>query len=390
MRRKRRRKRMGKRRRRVLPLILVVLTVLTGVGILSLMRPYRPFYSREEVEKYLEQRYACAFTVEELVSEDRHSRERIWRVTAEPYPELELYAWDVWHDGSWDSLLPVYSPAVHRLHDNCLSTSWNLWGVPLMEEYGVTGLSVPESDAFGGVPYDQDTAYRVRYTDDLDAVGADLSELLGRLKALPFFRAVDSRYFIPVRMIVHEDVGFIYHEDRFSIGQDYEDGEVAERLWTMQGYVLADLDRKLKKMGVSPSLLARLDPPAAGEDFFVTGDAFAAFSCQGVLDETTRAALFPEGALYDWRTRLGGIPLLDAPVLYDYGTGEIDGRQYRCLSADGAVSHREGTGGRLFFLDVETGEAYQYGDFFLGSIEPEITGFLVKTGLCAAPEALAA
>ncbi len=380
---------MSRSRKRAV-LILAALALLAGLAVLWQMKPYRPFYTRQEVETYLEQRYDCDFTVNELVSEDRLHHQRVWRVTAEDYPDLTLYAQDIWYDGHWDSMFPVRYAPVHRLHDNCLSVSWNRWGTPLLAEYGVTAdLSVPDSDPFGGVPTHREEAYRVCYTDDLDDVGARLEALLDELADLPFFRAVDVRFFIPVRMTVHEDVGFIYHEERFPVGRDYAPGEVAERLWGMRDYVVADLDRKFEGMGISPDLLDRFDPPAVSQDFFVTGDAFGPFSLQGPLDAAARDALFPGGTLYDWQTLQGASPLLDAPALYDYGTGEIDGRQYRCLSVQEIVSHREQTSGALYFLDEETGAVYQYGDFFLGSIEPEITGFLVDTGITASPEALA-
>ncbi len=341
--------------------LLLILVLLSGCT-------RRTCYTSAQVRERLEEKYHLTLAVEERAAE---AGGRVYQVTAAEYPELAFQAWDNWYDGSWDSLLPIYHPGGYQLRDDLQARAWDCCAVPILEEYGLAGLA---SGSLGDL---DSPVYDICYADDLEQEARRLSELLERLRALPVFAEMGpmeeeriDRFSVPVRLMVHPDVGFIYEREDFYIRCPYTEAGIAERLASMRDYLTADLDRKLRRIGISEQVLAPFDPPVVGEDFLVTGD---------LLNELAEGEAVPAGPR--WRG------LTEGELLYLCGEVQVEGRRY-LSAATAPLSSREAVAGRLFLVDGETGEIWQYGDWISGLGQSRV-GFLVRTGRSLTPPDLA-
>jgi len=198
--------------------VIALLTVTACFLFFLLIRCfYRPFYSSDDMKKQLEERYALTFQIGDLISQSSNPRRRTYEVSIAEYPDLTCYIVDSWTSCSWsggqNGVPPIYTLPNHSLWDSCLTASWNQYGVPLLEEYGIYGLEIGESEQFFGVSvhslYEKNARYLVDSEDDFEQQAEILFGLLEQLRQIPVFHDTiskwNSQYFpVPVRITAGE------------------------------------------------------------------------------------------------------------------------------------------------------------------------------------------
>lgn len=218
------------RRRRIF--LGVTAAVLIGALALLLVRCHvRPFYSEREVREILEERYGVPFTLQRLPEEGR-----VYRGWSEAWPELECTVRDVWYDGYWDSLLPVWHFPRHAVTDTLRAEAWERHAVPILAEYG---LEAGEGD-------DSDSGTRFPLGSDLNKLAEELAEAIGRIREAPVFSNLLEQgerigyWRVPVLLTAGEG-----YEIRGTFGLDtaWTAEAVREELETLEGRLVRWLER---------------------------------------------------------------------------------------------------------------------------------------------------
>ncbi|MCI8419178.1 MAG: hypothetical protein HFF79_01550 [Oscillospiraceae bacterium] len=169
------------RRRRIA--LAALAAIVTGVLALLLARLYvHPFYSERRLCSLLEERYGAAFAVRRMPDEGEG---RVYQAVCSAWPELELSVRDVWYDGTWDSLFPVWHFPRHAVVDTLRAAAWNRYAVPILAEYGWEGAETGEWAQFN--EFGDESGVVIPGDADLDGIAAELAEAVGRIREAPVF-----------------------------------------------------------------------------------------------------------------------------------------------------------------------------------------------------------
>lgn len=220
-------------RRRVF--LRVLAAVLIGLLAFLLVRCHaRPFYSEQRVRSILEERYGCAVTVHRQPGE---LNERYYRAVCEAWPGLEFSVRDVWYEGCWDSLLPVWHFPRHEVEDYLRAAAWNAYALPILAEYGLEVEVAGDRQWYNGRRAGSNGTL-VPLGTDLDALAADLTEAIARLRGAPVFSDLLERgerigyWSVPVCLSAGEELSVeepsIYAE--FPLDTDWTEEEVRAEL----------------------------------------------------------------------------------------------------------------------------------------------------------------
>lgn len=175
------------RRRRI---VLGVLAA-AGAGVLALLlaRLYvRPFYPEWRICGILEERYGCGVTLQRQPGE---RNERLYRAVCEAWPEVEFTVQEVWYEGCWDSLLPIWHFPRHAVTDYLRAAAWNRYAVPILAEYGLEAPEAGAMQVYNGQLADD--GILIPLGTDLDALAADVAEAAGRIREAPVFSDLLAR-----------------------------------------------------------------------------------------------------------------------------------------------------------------------------------------------------
>ncbi len=366
--------------RRVRPGLGRLLLCFIVLGFAGCSQPV--FYSSSEIETLLAERYGLTFTVGDCRSADED--QRIYPVACVEFPELTFEAVDVrsppgWSGGS-GGVPPLPHGSSHALLDSFRTVSWNRYAAPLLAQYEIAGLEVPEAQRFYGVDYFSGAVreYPIRLADDPNVYIDELFALLTRLDSLPAFqtyRGDDSTdfpaYGIPVQLTVADGIGNTTEHLRLAVGYGYEKEELAELLAALRRTVRNNLKREMERSGVLACALERVESPAIGVDFYFLEDS------DGLAFFRTCAAVSPSGG---WivlaalvREARGSLP----ETFSVYPAGRFADTVWYCVAEP---LHEEDGSPLRFCIAPETGAVWQYapcrGDAFLvdtGSVLPPET-----------------
>lgn len=175
------------RRRRIV--LGVLAAAAAGVLALLLARLYvHPFYPEWRVCSILEERYGCGVAVQRQPGE---KNERLYRAACETWPEVEFTVREVWYEGSWDSLLPIWHFPRHAVTDYLRAAAWNRYAMPILAEYGLEAPEAGMMQAYNGQLADD--GILIPLGTDLDVLAADVAEAIERIREAPVFSDLLAR-----------------------------------------------------------------------------------------------------------------------------------------------------------------------------------------------------
>lgn len=267
---------MGKRRNLIRALAALSALCLCLAGLAGCVSRVRLFYTPGELEALLEEKYQIPFTIQHRCPEAEGDGERTYLAVSHRLPGLTFQVTDFWTTFHWaagrDGVPPVPVSGSHVWQDNCLSVVWNQYAVPILEEYGVFGLSVDASRQYLGLSSCdlQLPRYQVPYAGDLESVAAGLSQLMARLCELPLFQdrpAGTEDFGLPVTLQVLKDDPLLVNREFWLELDSWEEEALNSRLEGEQAAAAETLRRRLEGMGMAHLLPPPPELPVPGRDF---------------------------------------------------------------------------------------------------------------------------
>ena len=151
------------------------------------------------MENILQNRYGISFTINESIEDsnyaprqDRDQPSRTYLATTDKYPQLTFLVKDGWtYSYGVNGFFGVFDsytvPSGHRLWDNCKAVAWNTYITPILEQNGIIGYTMNESEQYGGSIRYNEFPYRLQYKNNEQQIIDSIYQLTLQLNRTPIF-----------------------------------------------------------------------------------------------------------------------------------------------------------------------------------------------------------